>query len=171
MLPRLTRSVSRIADVAARRGALGVTRMRMLSTAANFDWQDPFDLASQLSAEERQVRETAREYARGKLLPRVVQAFRDETFDPNIMLEMGSLGLLGATIDPKYGGAGMGYVSYGLIAREIEAVDSGYRSAMSVQSSLVMGPIAEFGSEAQKQKYLPVRVRCRLRHLVGFWSR
>ncbi|MBW4330697.1 acyl-CoA dehydrogenase [Stakelama sp. CBK3Z-3] len=120
-----------------------------------FDWQDPFALDAQLSDEERMVRDSAHGYACGKLLPRVAQAFEREEFDRAIMAEMGELGLLGATIAPEYGGAGLGYVSYGLVAREVEAVDSGYRSAMSVQSSLVMHPIAAYGTEAQKQKYLP----------------
>ena len=130
---------------------------RGLSTATttSFDWTDPFGLASLLTDEERHVQKTAHDYARSKLLPRVVQAFREENFDARIMVEMGDLGLLGSTVPTQYGGAGLGYVGYGLIAREIEAIDSGYRSAMSVQSSLVMGPINDFGTEEQKQKYLP----------------
>ncbi|MBR0553021.1 acyl-CoA dehydrogenase [Stakelama marina] len=120
-----------------------------------FDWQDPFALDAQLTDEERMVRDTAHGYARGKLLPRVQDAYLKENFDRDIMSEMGELGLLGATISAEYGGAGLGYVSYGLIAREVEAVDSGYRSAMSVQSSLVMHPINAYGTEEQKQKYLP----------------
>jgi glutaryl-CoA dehydrogenase len=119
------------------------------------DWSDPFGLDAQLSEEERMVRDTARAYATDALLPRVTRAFLDESFDTAIMREMGELGLLGATIDPEYGGAGLNYVAYGLIAREVERVDSGYRSAMSVQSSLVMHPINAYGSEAQKRKYLP----------------
>lgn len=125
------------------------------SSYVNFDWSDPLNLSSLLTEEEKIVQETARSYAQSKLLPRVVQANRYETFDPEIMLEMGELGLLGATVSPDYGGAGVGYVAYGLVAREIEKVDSSYRSAMSVQSSLVMGPIEEWGTEEQKQKYLP----------------
>ena len=120
-----------------------------------FDWQDPFALDAQLTDEERMVRDTAHNYAREKLLPRVGSAFEREEFDRDIMSEMGALGLLGATVPVEYGGAGLGYVSYGLVAREVEAVDSGYRSAMSVQSSLVMHPINAYGTEAQKQKYLP----------------
>ena len=120
-----------------------------------FDWADPFGLDGQLSEEERLVRDTARAYARDKLQPRVQQAFRQETVDPAIFREMGDLGLLGATVPAEYGGAGLDYVSYGLIAREIEAVDSGYRSMMSVQSSLVILPILAFGCEDQKRKYLP----------------
>ena len=120
-----------------------------------FDWQDPFALDAQLSHEERIVRDVAHGYARGKLLPRVTRAFLDEDFAREIMTEMGALGLLGMTIEPEYGGAGMGYVAYGLVAREVEAVDSGYRSAMSVQSSLVMHPIHAYGSDAQKAAYLP----------------
>jgi glutaryl-CoA dehydrogenase len=118
-------------------------------------WDDPLDLEGQLTEDERMVRDTARDYAQDKLFPRVLKAYRDEDFDREIMNEMAALGLLGPTIPEEYGGAGMGYVAYGLIAREIERVDSGYRSAMSVQSSLVMHPIYAFGSEAQKKKYLP----------------
>jgi len=103
-----------------------------------FDWQDPLLLESQLSDEEKMIRDTARAYAQEKLMPRVIKANRDGVFDREIMTEMGALGLLGATIDVEYGGAGVGHVAYGLIAREIERVDSGYRSANSVQSSLVM---------------------------------
>jgi glutaryl-CoA dehydrogenase len=120
-----------------------------------FDWADPFRLAEQLTDEERMVQDTARAYAQGRLAPRVLEAFRHEKTDPDIFREMGELGLLGPTIAPEYGGSGLGYVAYGLIAREVERVDSGYRSMMSVQSSLVMVPIDTFGSEAQKQKYLP----------------
>ncbi|KXU38602.1 acyl-CoA dehydrogenase [Ventosimonas gracilis] len=122
---------------------------------AAFNWQDPLLLDAQLSEEERLLRETARSYAEDKLAPRVLQAFREEKTDPAIFREMGELGLLGATLPEQYGGSGLNYVSYGLIAREIERVDSGYRSMMSVQSSLVMLPIYEFGSEATRQKYLP----------------
>jgi len=122
---------------------------------ATFNWQDPLLLDAQLSEEERLLRETARSYAEDKLAPRVLQAFREEKTDPAIFREMGELGLLGATLPEQYGGSGLNYVSYGLIAREIERVDSGYRSMMSVQSSLVMLPIYEFGSEATRQKYLP----------------
>lgn len=122
---------------------------------AAFDWADPFDLNSQLTAEERQVRETAAAYAQDKLAPRVLNAFRNEATDLAIFREMGELGLLGPTLPPEYGCAGLGYVAYGLVAREVERIDSGYRSMMSVQSSLVMLPIYEFGSEAQRQKYLP----------------
>ncbi len=120
-----------------------------------FDWSDPLLLDAELSAEERLIRDTARDYAQGKLLPRVVSAFREERFDREIMTELGELGFLGATIPETYGGAGANYVAYGLIAREVERVDSGYRSAMSVQSSLVMHPIHAYGSEEQRQKYLP----------------
>ena len=121
----------------------------------SFNWTDPLLLDQQLTAEERMVRETAQKYAQEKLLPRVQNAFRHEQTDPAIFREMGELGLLGATIPEQYGGAGLNYVSYGLIAREIERVDSGYRSMNSVQSSLVMVPIFEFGNEATRQKYLP----------------
>jgi glutaryl-CoA dehydrogenase len=121
----------------------------------SFHWEDPLLLQDQLSTEERMIADAAREYAQGKLAPRVQEAFRAESTDPSIFREMGELGLLGITIPEQYGGANLNYVSYGLIAREIERVDSGYRSMMSVQSSLVMVPINEFGTEAQKQKYLP----------------
>ncbi|WP_438979432.1 acyl-CoA dehydrogenase [Polynucleobacter sp.] len=122
---------------------------------ASFNWADPLLLDTQLTEDERMVRDAAAEYAQGRLMPRIHDAFRNETTDPAIFREMGELGLLGITIPEQYGGANLNYVSYGLIAREIERVDSGYRSMMSVQSSLVMVPINEFGSEAQKQKYLP----------------
>jgi len=120
-----------------------------------FDWEDPFALDEQLSDEERMVRDTAENYAQAELQPRVTRAYLDEDFDREIMREMGSLGLLGATVSPEYGGAGLGYVSYGLIARAVERVDSGYRSACSVQSSLVMHPINAYGTEEQKRRYLP----------------
>ncbi len=122
---------------------------------ASFNWADPLLLDQQLTEDERMVREAAQAYCQEKLLPRVLEAFRHEKTDPAIFTEMGALGLLGPTIPTEYGGAGLNYVCYGLIAREVERVDSGYRSMMSVQSSLVMVPINEFGSEAQKKKYLP----------------
>ena len=125
------------------------------ATIAPFDWADPFAIDAQLSDEERLVRDTARGYAQEKLQPRVTQAYLEEDFDRAIMNEMGALGLLGATIPAEYGGAGLNYVSYGLVAREVERVDSGYRSAMSVQSSLVMHPIHAYGTEEQRNKYLP----------------
>src|SRR3981189_2233734 len=124
------------------------------NTEGHFSWDDPCLLEDQLSEEERHIRDQARAYAQDKLMPRVLEANRHERFDRAIMKEMGELGLLGSTL-PGYGCAGVNYVSYGLIAREIERVDSGYRSAMSVQSSLVMYPIHEFGTEAKRQKYLP----------------
>lgn len=126
---------------------------------AAFDWQDPLLLDTQLTETERLVRDTARAYAQEKLQPRAQHAFRHEHTDPAIFREMGELGLLGPTIPEEYGGAGLNYVAYGLIAREIEYVDSGFRSMMSVQSSLVMVPIHEFGTEAQKRKYLPKLAR------------
>jgi glutaryl-CoA dehydrogenase len=122
---------------------------------AAFNWEDPLDLESALSEDERMVRDTARGFAQDELMPRVVKAYREEAYDPDIIPRMGALGLLGPTIPEEYGGAGMGYVSYGLITRELERVDSGYRSSMSVQSSLVMYPIYAYGSEAQRRKYLP----------------
>ena len=120
-----------------------------------FDWKDPFGIEDQLTDEERIVRDTAEGYAQEKLQPRVTEAYLEENFDREILREMGGLGLLGATVPHEYGGAGLGYVSYGLIARAVERVDSGYRSAMSVQSSLVMYPIFAYGSEEQRKKYLP----------------
>jgi len=120
-----------------------------------FVWEDPLLLDEQLTEEERMVRDSAHAYAQEKLQPRVTEAFRHELPDPGVFREMGELGLLGATVPPEYGGAGLNYVCYGLIAREIERVDSGYRSMMSVQSSLVMFPILNYGTEAQRQKYLP----------------
>ncbi len=126
----------------------------MASDWAQFDWQDPFLIDHQLSEDERMVRDSAHQYAQDKLLPRVQQAFRDEDTDRHIFNEMGELGLLGATIQ-GYGCPGVNYVSYGLIAREVERVDSGYRSMMSVQSSLVMYPIYTYGTEAQRERYLP----------------
>ena len=121
----------------------------------SFKWDDPFFLDDQLTEEEVLIRDTARDYAQAKLQTRVKQAFREEHFHREIMTEMGELGLLGSTIPEKYGCSGVNYVSYGLVAREVERVDSGYRSAMSVQSSLVMHPIYSYGSEAQREKYLP----------------
>ena len=125
------------------------------SARASFDWKDPMFLDQQLSDEERLIRDAAYDYCQDRLMPRVKQANRDEIFDREIMNEFGELGLLGATIPEEYGCAGTNYVSYGLVAREVERVDSGYRSAMSVQSSLVMHPIYAYGSEEQRQKYLP----------------
>ena len=122
---------------------------------AAFKWDDPFFLDDQLTQDERLIRDTARDYAQPKLQTRVKQAFRDEFFHREIMSEMGELGLLGSTLPEQYGGSAVNYVSYGLVAREVERVDSGYRSAMSVQSSLVMHPIYTYGSEAQREKYLP----------------
>ncbi len=123
--------------------------------ASGFAWDDPLLLEEQLSEEERMVRDTARSYAQDRLMPRILEANRHEVFDRDIISEMGELGLLGCTLPEEYGCAGLNHVSYGLVAREIERVDSGYRSAMSVQSSLVMHPIHAYGSEAQRQKYLP----------------
>ena len=128
---------------------------RAPAAKAAFHWDDPLLLEEQLDAEERMARDLARRYAQERLAPRIVAAFRSESAEPQIFREMGSLGLLGAMLAPEYGGAGLNAVSYGLIAREIERVDSGYRSMMSVQSSLVILPIFEFGSEAQRRKYLP----------------
>ncbi|MES1191735.1 MAG: acyl-CoA dehydrogenase [Steroidobacter sp.] len=125
----------------------------------SFQWQDPLRLESQLSEDECAIRDATRRYCEQQLQPRVLQAFRSEQTDRNIFNEMGSMGLLGATIPAGYGGAGLNYVSYGLIAREVERIDSGYRSMMSVQSSLVMFPIFEFGSEAQRRRYLPKLAR------------
>ncbi len=120
-----------------------------------FKWEDPFLLEDQLTEEERMLRDAARSYAQDKLMPRVLEAYAHEKTDPAIFAEMGEMGLLGVTVPEEYGGLGAGYVSYGLIAREVERVDSGYRSMMSVQSSLVMYPIYAYGSEEQRKKYLP----------------
>lgn len=126
-----------------------------MSNSSGFNWEDPLLLSQQLSSEERQISEAARAYCNQQLQPRVLSAYREERFDREILNEMGEMGLLGATVAEEYGGAGLSHVAYGLIAREVERVDSGYRSAMSVQSSLVMYPIEAYGSEEQKQKYLP----------------
>jgi len=122
---------------------------------SRFDWQDPFLMESQLTEDERMLRDAAREFAQSALQPRVIEAYRNETTDPEIFREMGAAGLLGVTIPEEFGGLGAGYVTYGLVAREIERVDSGYRSMMSVQSSLVMYPINAYGTDAQRRKYLP----------------
>ncbi len=123
--------------------------------SAEFNWEDPLDLEAQLTDEERMIRDSARAFAQDKLLPRVKTAFRDERFDREIMNEMGEMGFLGVMTSTDFGGSGLGYVAYGLVAREVERVDSGYRSAMSVQNSLVMHPIEAYGTDEQKQKYLP----------------
>jgi glutaryl-CoA dehydrogenase len=122
---------------------------------SNFVWEDPLDLESELTEEERMVRDSTRGFAQDALMPRVIESWREEKYDPTLIPQMGKLGLLGPTIPEEYGGAGLGYVAYGVIARELERVDSGYRSTMSVQSSLVMYPIYAYGSETQRRKYLP----------------
>src|ERR1035441_4298674 len=122
---------------------------------SGFVWEDPLDLEGELSEDERMVRDTARGFSQDYLMPRVIEAYAQEKYDAQMLPEMGKLGLLGPTIPEEYGGAGLGYVSYGLISREMERRDSGYRSAMSVQSSLVMYPIYAYGTEAQRRKYLP----------------
>jgi glutaryl-CoA dehydrogenase len=127
----------------------------MDTDAAPFNWDDPFRLEGQLTDDERQIRDAAQAYAQDRLLPRIVEAYEKEAVEPEIFREMGALGLLGMTLPEKYGCAGANYVSYGLVAREVERVDSGYRSMMSVQSSLVMYPIFAYGDEAQREKYLP----------------
>ncbi len=129
------------------------------STKNTFDWEDPFRLSAQLTDDERQVQDAAKAYCQEKLQPRVTEAFRQGSTDVAIFREMGELGLLGVTIPEQYGGSALNYVCYGLVAREVERVDSGYRSMMSVQSSLVMVPINDFGTETQKQKYLPKLAR------------
>ena len=126
-----------------------------MSVRVSFDWKDPFLLNDQLDEDEKLIAKTAHDYAQDSLMPRILNAYRNEVFDRDIMTELGALGLLGATLPEKYGCANINYVSYGLIAREVERVDSGYRSAMSVQSSLVMHPIYAYGSEEQRMKYLP----------------
>jgi len=127
----------------------------MSQSSTPYNWQDPMFLDKQLTEEERMIRDTAHDYCQEKLQPRVLMANREETFDTAIMSELGELGLLGSTLPAQYGGSEVNYVSYGLIAREVERVDSGYRSAMSVQSSLVMHPIYSYGTEQQRMKYLP----------------
>ena len=129
--------------------------MNVHTTKSGFQWDDPFLLSDQLTEDERMIRDTAHAYAQEKLQPRVIDAYLNEHTDPAIFREMGELGLLGVTVPEEYGGVGASYVSYGLVAREVEAVDSGYRSMMSVQSSLVMYPIFTYGSEEQRKKYLP----------------
>lgn len=126
-----------------------------MTQSTRFDWADPFMLDDQLSEDERLIRDSAHAYAQGELMPRIIEAYANENTDLEIFREMGALGLLGATVPEEYGGAGANYVSYGLIAREVERVDSGYRSMMSVQSSLVMYPILAYGAEAQREKFLP----------------
>jgi glutaryl-CoA dehydrogenase len=127
----------------------------MTMAKAEFNWEDPLDLESMLTEEERMIRDSARAFAQDKLQPRIKAAFRDERFDRDIMRELGAMGFIGIMTKEKYGGSGLGYVAYGLVGREVERVDSGYRSAVSVQHSLVMHPIEAFGSEEQKMKYLP----------------
>jgi glutaryl-CoA dehydrogenase len=134
---------------------LAEKRTTTASKRADFNWEDPLDLEGELTPEERMVRDTARGYAQDKLFPGVIEAFREEKFNRATITDMGALGLLGPTIPEEYGGAGLGYVAYGLIARELDRVDSGYRSTASVQSSLVMHPIFAYGTEAQRRKYLP----------------
>ena len=129
---------------------------------SEFNWQDPLDLESELTEEERMIRDSVREFAQDKLMPRVLLAWREEKVDKELLPEMGALGLLGPTIPEEYGGAGLGYVAYGVIAREMERVDSGYRSTLSVQSSLVMHPIYSYGSESQRRKYLPKLAKAEL---------
>ena len=129
---------------------------------SDFNWEDPLDLEGELTEEERMIRDSVRGFAQDKLMPRVRLAWREEKVDKELLPEMGALGLLGPTIPEEYGGAGLGYVAYGLIAREMERVDSGYRSTLSVQSSLVMHPIYAYGSEAQKRKYLPKLAKAEL---------
>src|SRR5512144_694812 len=146
-----------MSQAAEKRGGISA----MLKDAA-FVWEDPLDLESELTEEERMVRDTARGFAQYYLMPRVIEAYREEKYDPQMLPEMGKLGLLGPTTPEEYGGAGLGYVAYGLIARELERVDSGYRSTMSVQSSLVMYPIYAYGTEAQRRKYLPKLAKAEL---------
>merc|ERR1712046_345327 len=140
---------SRVPAVAA------IAQRRLASTYTSFDWTDALNLESKLTEEERMVRDTAKDFCQEQLFPGIIDAARKEDFDREIMSQFGELGMLGVTIPEEYGCAGLSSVAYGLVAREVERVDSGYRSAMSVQSSLVMHPIHEFGTEELKQKYLP----------------
>ena len=134
----------------------GMMREHMATkTKTRFDWSDPFLLDQQLTSEERMIRDSARAYCKDQLAPRVLEMFRKEQADPSIFRELGALDMLGIVIPEEYGGAGLGYVAYGLVARELERIDSGFRSMMSVQGSLVMVPINELGTEAQKKKFLP----------------
>jgi glutaryl-CoA dehydrogenase len=149
------RPVSNGEDATMAEAAIKLRDEGAAKLADAFDWADPLDLEGLLTEEERLVRDTARDYAQERLMPRVLEAYRNESFERAIMTEMGELGLLGATVPEAYGGAGLGHVAYGLVAREVERVDSGYRSAMSVQSSLVMHPIFAYGSEEQRRKWLP----------------
>src|SRR4051794_27854931 len=144
-----------MSEMAAPQKPARATKSAAPLTDAGFDWQDPLDLDGELSGDERMVRDTARAYAQEKLFPRVLTAYREERFDREVVNEMGALGLLGCTLPEGYGGSNLGQVVYGPVAREIERVDSGYRSMMSVQSSLVMFPIYAYGTEAQRRKYLP----------------
>jgi glutaryl-CoA dehydrogenase len=133
-----------------------------MAKTIDFNWQDPLDLESHLTEDERMIRDSARAFCDDKLAPRVKSAFRDERFDTEIMTELGEMGFLGVMTSETYGGSGLGYVAYGLVAREVERVDSGYRSAMSVQNSLVMHPIEEFGSDDQKKRFLPTLASAKL---------
>jgi glutaryl-CoA dehydrogenase len=155
-----------MSNVAERQAETRVPNSAQIKDAA-FQWDDPLDLEGELTEEERMVRDTARDYAQEKLFPRVLDANREERFDPAVAREMGELGLLGSTIPAEYGGAGLNYVCYGLIARELERVDSGFRSAMSVQSSLAMQAIYAYGSEAQRRKYLPKMAKAELLGCFG----
>jgi glutaryl-CoA dehydrogenase len=152
-MPGTEREWSPAMSQAAKKGEKGAKPLQLKDS--DFNWEDPLDLEGELTEDERMVRDSVRGYAQDKLMPRVLLAWREERVDRDLLPEMGALGLLGPTIPEEYGGAGLGYVAYGLIARELERVDSGYRSTLSVQSSLVMHPIFSYGSEAQRRKYLP----------------
>jgi glutaryl-CoA dehydrogenase len=149
-------------STAASHGSKPPSKPPQVLKDSDFDWQDPLGLDAELTEEERMVRDSARAFSQDKLMPRVRLAWREEKVDKDLLPEMGALGLLGPTIPEEYGGAGLGYVAYGLIAREMERVDSGYRSTLSVQSSLVMHPIYAYGTEAQKKKYLPKLAKAEL---------
>jgi glutaryl-CoA dehydrogenase len=149
-------------STAASHGSKPPSKPPQVLKDSDFDWQDPLGLDAELTEEERMVRDSARAFSQDKLMPRVRLAWREERVDKELLPEMGALGLLGPTIPEEYGGAGLGYVAYGLIAREMERVDSGYRSTLSVQSSLVMHPIYAYGTEAQKKKYLPKLAKAEL---------
>jgi glutaryl-CoA dehydrogenase len=149
-------------STAASHGSKPPSKPPQVLKDSDFDWQDPLGLDAELTKEERMVRDSARAFSQDKLMPRVRLAWREEKVDKELLPEMGALGLLGPTIPEEYGGAGLGYVAYGLIAREMERVDSGYRSTLSVQSSLVMHPIYAYGTEAQKKKYLPKLAKAEL---------
>ena len=162
MLPMLEAKPESVMSIAVSQESKSSSKAPAVLKDSDFNWEDPLGLEAELTEDERMVRDSTRAFAQDKLMPRVRLAWREEKVDKELLPEMGALGLLGPTIPEEYGGAGLGYVAYGLIARELERVDSGYRSTLSVQSSLVMHPIYAYGSEAQKKKYLPKLAKAEL---------